>query len=81
MEDLVEEGEYSESDGYQIVSEQTPVDQRLAIEDGVADFLEMHEDENIDSILVVDDVDDDTQAIYGTDYVIGVAGESADMVF
>ncbi|XP_017480901.1 PREDICTED: zinc finger and SCAN domain-containing protein 12-like [Rhagoletis zephyria] len=80
LEDLVEEGEYSETDGYQIASEQIHDVQQLTIEDD-GDFLEIHEDEHIDGILIVDDEDGDTQAIYGTDYVIGVAEESADMVF
>ncbi|XP_053951893.1 zinc finger protein 420-like [Anastrepha ludens] len=79
FDDLVEKGEDNETDGFQIVSDMH--DQQLAMEEDVGGFLEINEDEHIDSILVVDDGDDDAQAIYGTDYVIDLTEESGGIAF
>lgn len=76
-DDLVEEGdEYMEESDYHMVNEQ-----HLAMQQGVSEFLEINEEEHMDSILVVDDVHGNEQTLYGADYEIGVTEENANMTF
>ncbi|XP_018784304.1 PREDICTED: zinc finger protein 19-like [Bactrocera latifrons] len=79
-DDLVEESEEDmEENDYQMVSDVNG--QHLAMQQGVSEFLEINEEGHIDSILVVDDVHSDEQALYGTDYEIGVAEENDNLTF
>lgn len=79
-DDLVEEGEEDmEESDYQMASEVN--EHHLAMHQGVSEFLEIKEEGHIDSILVVDDMHGDEQALYGADYDIGVAEQNANLTF
>ncbi|XP_020712636.1 zinc finger and SCAN domain-containing protein 12 isoform X1 [Ceratitis capitata] len=85
FDDYVEQGENDiDIDGYQMPASDAQTQQLAVIKEDECEYLEINADENIDNILVVDDDDEaaDRQALYGADYVIGVAEEcNANLTF